>query len=232
MQFQTESILNSLSTLKTAADIGLTAGSGFLVRNGMFYNVANIVGKKVTKTAYSAGALEKWQVKMPLVAAYAGKTFRFLVDVKLSGEVRSDYDRYDVYKGKPFYVEFATEETTTSSALADIVKQINKGLSKEGYKDLNVTFVDGVDATDGGSLVVEATFYGQRFDALLIQELKDTSTSSYSHDLDFITIATGTKLVSGAEAVGSAWVITKNLRLPSSSNTRFMALNGDEKPID
>ena len=62
--------------------------------------------------------------------------------------------------------------------------------------------------------------------------MKDTSTSSYSHDLDFITIATGTKLVSGAEAVGSAWVITKNLRLPSSSNTRFMALNGDEKPID
>ena len=232
MQFQTESILNSLSTLKTAADIGLTAGSGFLVRNGMFYNVANIVGKKVTKTAYSAGALEKWQVKMPLVAAYAGKTFRFLVDVRLSGEVRSDYDRYDVYKGKPFYVEFATEEITTSAALADIVKQINKGLSKEGYKDLNVTFVDGVDANDGGSLVVEATFYGQRFDALLIQELKDTSTSSYSHDLDFITIATGTKLVSGAEAVGSAWVITKNLRLPSSSNTRFMALNGDEKPID
>ena len=39
MQFQTESILNSLSTLKTAADIGLTAGSGFLIRNGMFYNV-------------------------------------------------------------------------------------------------------------------------------------------------------------------------------------------------
>ena len=232
MQFQTESILNSLSTLKTAADIGLTSGSGFLIRNGMFYNVANIVGKKVTKTAYSAGALEKWQVEMPLVAAYAGKTFRFLVDVRLSGEVRSDYDRYDVYKGKPFYVEFATEETTTSSALADIVNQINKGLSKGGYKDLNVTFVDGVGANDGGSLVVEATFYGQRFDALLIQELKDTSTSSYSHDLDFITIATGTKLVSGAEAVGSAWVITKNLRLPSSSNTRFMALNGDEKPID
>lgn len=232
MQFQTESILNSLSTLKTAADIGLTAGSGFLIRNGMFYNVANIVDKKVTKTAYSAGALEKWQVAMPLVAAYAGKTFRFLVDVRLSGEVRSDYDRYDVDKGKPFYVEFATEETTTSSALADIVKQINKGLSKGGYKDLNVTFVDGVDANDGGSLVVEATFYGQRFDALLIQELKDASTSSYSHDLDFITIATGTKLVSGAEDFGSAWYITRNLRLPSSSNTRFMALNGDEKPID
>ena len=309
MQFQTESILNSLSTLKTASDIGLTSGSGFLIRNGMFYNVANIVGKEVTKTAYSAGALEKWQVAMPLVAAYAGKTFRFLVDVKLSGEVRSDYDRYDVYKGKPFYVEFATVETHTSNALTDIVKQINAGLSKGGYKDLtvaytggvggfgtytgtptgastavtitanvdgvagnitltanststiaqliaahnaanpantvrlvsgsgtqvptaNITLSGGTDVVNGGFLTVEATFYGQRFDALLIQELKDTSTSSYSHDLDFITIATGTKLVSGAEAVGSAWVITKNLRLPSSSNTRFMALNGDEKPID
>ena len=229
MQFQTESILNSLDSLKTAADIGLTAGSGFLIRNGMFYNVNNIVGKQVNKTAYSAGALEKWQIKMPAVTAYADKTFRLLVDVKLVGEVRSDYDRYDVYKGKPFYVEFATAETDAASALADIVKQINSGLSKGGYKDLTVASIDDVD---GEFLTIEATFYGQRFEAVLLQELKDTSTSSYSRDLDYITIAIGSKLVAGAEAFGSAWYITKNLRLPSSSNTRFLALNGDEKPVD
>ena len=66
----------------------------------------------------------------------------------------------------------------------------------------------------------------------MIQELKETSTSSYSSDPDFKLLVAGTKTTGAAEPFGSAWYITKNLRLPSSSNTRFMAVNSDERPID
>lgn len=309
MQFQTENVLNSLSAVKKAADVGMTAGLGFMLRDGMFYNVNNIVGKKVNKTAATAGALEKWTIAMPDVTYYAGKVFRLLVDVRLKGDVRSDYDRYSVYKGKPFYVEFTTTETHTAYALADILKTINEGLTKQGHKDLTVTTTGGVgtygtytgtptggttavtitavkdglvgnitltadststiaqliaahnaanptntvtlvsgvgtqvptanivlstgtDATDDGTLVVEGTMYSQVFDAVMIQELKETSTSSYSSDPDFKLLVAGAKVTGAAEPFGSAWYITKNLRLPSSSNTRFMAVNSDERPID
>lgn len=309
MQFQTENVLNSIDNVKKAADIGMTAGTGFILRNGMFYNVNNIVNKAVKKTAATSGVLEKWTVAMPDVTYYSGKLFRFLLDVRLKGDVRSDYDRYSVYKGKPFYVEFTTTETHTAYALADILKTINTGLTKQGYKDVTVTTTGGVgtygtytgtptgaatavtitavkdgvagnitltadststiaqlitahnaanptntvtlvsgsgtqvptanivlstgtDATNDGFLVVEGTFYSQVFDALLIQESKDNSTSSYSADVDFETLFVGTKTVAAVEPFGSAWYITKNLRLPSSSNTRFMAINEDERPID
>ena len=230
MQFQTENVLNSLSTVKKSADVGMTAGLGFMLRNGMFYNVNNIVGKKVNKTAATAGALEKWTIAMPEVMYYAGKVFRLLVDVRLKGDVRSDYDRYSVYKGKPFIVEFSTEKTDTVDALTEIVATIKDGLTKNGHQDLSVSFTGGT--ADDGFLVVEGKMYSQVFDAVMIQELKETSTSSYSSDPDFKLLVAGTKVTGAAEPFGSAWYITKNLRLPSSSNTRFMAVNSDERPID
>ena len=138
MQFQTENVLNSLSNVKKAADVGMTAGSGFMLRNGMFYNVNNIIGKKVNKTAATAGVLEKWTIAMPDVTYYAGKVFRLLVDVRLKGDVRSDYDRYSVYKGKPFTVEFTTDKTDTVEALTEIVATIKDGLTKNGHQDLAV----------------------------------------------------------------------------------------------
>ena len=230
MQFQTENVLNSLSTVKKSADVGMTAGLGFMLRNGMFYNVNNIVGKKVNKTAATSGALEKWTIAMPDVKYYAGKVFRLLVDVRLKGDVRSDYDRYSVYKGKPFIVEFSTEKTDTVEALTEIVATIKDGLTKNGHQDLSVSFTGGT--ADDGTLVVEGTMYSQVFDAVMIQELKETSTSSYSSDSDFKLLVAGTKVTGAAEPFGSAWYITKNLRLPSSSNTRFMAVNSDERPID
>ena len=313
MQFQTENVLNSLSAVKKSADVGMTAGLGFMLRDGMFYNVNNIVGKKVNKTAATAGALEKWTIAMPDVTYYAGKVFRLLVDVRLKGDVRSDYDRYSVYKGKPFIVEFSTEKTKTAKALTEIVATIKDGLTKNGHQDLSVSFTGGVgtyatytgtpagaatevtitavddgynsdiilrsdgtstideliaahnasytvlatnsgvalvsgsgtqvptedivflsgeEATDYGNLVIEGTMYSQVFDAVMIQELKETSTSSYSSDPDFKLFVAGTKVTGAAEPFGSAWYITKNLRLPSSSNTRFMAVNSDERPID
>ena len=230
MQFQTENVLNSLSTVKKSADVGMTAGLGFMLRDGMFYNVNNIVGKKVNKTVATSGALEKWTIAMPDVTYYAGNVFRLLVDVRLKGDVRSDYDRYSVYKGKPFIVEFSTEKTDTVDALTEIVATIKDGLTKNGHQDLSVSFTGGT--ADDGTLVVEGTMYSQVFDAVMIQELKETSTSSYSSDPDFKLLVAGTKVTGAAEPFGSAWYITKNLRLPSSSNTRFMAVNSDERPID
>lgn len=309
MQFQTENVLNAITNVKKASEIGMTSGTGFILRNGMFYNVNNIAGKKVTKTIATAGSLEKWEIAMPALSYYAGKDFRMLIDVRLKGDIRSDYERYSISKGKPFYIEFSTSAGTTVGALTEIVDKINAGLDKNGYKDLTVTKTGGVGvqgtykgtptgastsvtitadnegtvgnitltansvktisllisewntanptntvklisgsgtqvptanivlatgaaAADGGKIVVEATMYSQVFDAVILQELKDTTTSSYSADLDFETLVLGTKLVSGAEPFGSAWYITKNLRLPTSSNTRFMAINSDERPID
>lgn len=311
MQFQTENVLNTIDNVKSAAQIGLTAGSGFILRNGMLYNSANIVGQKVTKTAHSAGALEKWEIDMPAYSYYAGKTFRLLVDVRLKGDIRSDYERWSVYKGKPFYVEFSVTDaaTTTSMALAEIVETIKAGIDKNGYKDLTITKSGGVGVqgtytgtptgastavtitadnegtagnitltansvksisllitewnaahptntvklisgngaqvptanivlatgaapADNGKLIIEGTLYSQVFDAVILQEAVDNTTSTYSADIDFETLQVGTKVTSAAEPFGSAWFITKNLRMPTSSNTRFMAVGEDERPID
>lgn len=232
MQFQTENILNNLNSVKTAAALGLTAGSGFGLRNGRFYDVANIVGKKVTRTVASDGVLEKWTIAMPDVATWGTDVYRIVIDVRLT-EVRSDYDRYSVYKGKPFYVEFTVPATATTDNLANasIVKDINDGLKRNGVLDLTVT---AVAATEGnnGSITVEGTFTSQVFDAVLIQKLVDTTTSSYSSDPNFITVVEGTKTTAAVQAFGSAWFILKNLRIPTTWNTRFEGLDADEKPVD
>ena len=232
MQFQTENILNDLNSVKTAAALGLTAGSGFGLRNGRFYDVANIVGKKVKRTAATAGALEKWTIAMPDVATWGTNSYRIVIDVRLT-EPRSDYNRYSVYKGKPFYVEFDVPATATTDDLANasIVKDINDGLKRNGILDLTVA---AVAATEGnnGSITVEGTFSSQVFDAVLIQKIVDNSTSSYSSDPDFVTILSGTKTTAAATAFGSAWYILKNLRIPDTWNTRFEGLDADERPVD
>ena len=232
MQFQTENILNDLNSVKTAAALGLTAGSGFGLRNGRFYDVANIVGKKVTRTVATDGVLEKWTIAMPDVATWGSDVYRIVIDVRLT-EVRSDYSRYSVYKGKPFYVEFTVPSTANTDDLANasIVKDINNGLKRNGILDLTVA---AVAATEGnnGSITVEGTFTSQVFDAVLIQKLVDTTTSSYSSDPNFITVVEGTKTKAAVKAFGSAWFILNNLRIPTTWNTRFESLDSDEKPVD
>ena len=232
MQFQTENILNDLNSVKTAAALGLTAGSGFGLRNGRFYNVANIVGKTVKRTAATAAALEKWTIAMPDVLTWGSDVYRIVIDVRLTS-VRSDYNRYSVYKGKPFYVEFTVPSTANTDDLANasIVKDINDGLKRNGVTDLTVAAVAAGEGNNG-SITVEGTFPAQVFDAVLIQKLVDTSTSSYSSDPNFTTVVEGTKTTAGAEAFGSAWYILKNLRIPTTWNTRFEGLDSDEKPVD
>ena len=152
MQFQTENVLNSIDNVKKAADIGMTAGTGFILRNGMFYNVNNIVNKAVKKTAATSGVLEKWTVAMPDVTYYSGKLFRFLLDVRLKGDVRSDYDRYSVYKGKPFYFSGSRESKQLLDPVRQAFEVVRENKKQAGTESNPINFSNIVNGLEGISL--------------------------------------------------------------------------------
>lgn len=235
MNFQTERILNNLNSLKKASDAGLTSGDGFFLDYGCYFQKDGIVDKKIYKTAATDGVLESYTIDTANLVV--GKLYKFTLDVRLVGEVRSDYNRYSIFNGKPFDVQFvipASADTVVKvrDYVADIIK---KGVTKAGVTEINFSVDTTNDAASGSEskvITVTATLFSQVFDKIVISELTPIQGATYGEDYESKVIATGTLVTSAKEPFGTAWWITKNLRLPTEANTRFMAVNSEERPID
>lgn len=235
MNFQTERILNNLNSLKKAVDADLTAGDGFFLDRGCYFQKDGIVDKKIYKTAATDGVLESYTIDT--ASLVVGKLYKFTLDVRLVGEVRSDYNRYSVFNGKPFDVQFvipASADTVIEvrDYVADIIK---KGITKAGVTELTLSVDKTNDSTSGSEsklITVTATLFSQVFDKIVISELTPIQGATYGEDYESKVVATGVLVTAGKEPFGTAWWITKNLRLPTEANTRFMAVNSEERPID
>lgn len=227
MNFQTERVLNSLDRVKKSADGGLTENKGFFLDYGCYFENDNIIEKTVYKTQSSDGVYEKWELN--LTNLVAGKPYVFELDVQLNGEVRSDFNRYAINNGKPYRVQFEVPASTTDIP-AFAKNKIIEGLTISGHSDIKVA--EKSDWSTTKVLEISGTMYSMVFTKLAISELVPSNGDVYGTDYAYKLVVAGEKKTDAKEPFGTAWFITKNLRLPTDFNTRFMSPNADEMPID
>lgn len=210
--FTTENVLNDLSRVSATAGVSLN-----IQRLNKFLKVN---AGKVHKQAGTAAIKEV--ATIPLAALAVG-TYRFAVDVTTSGSYPIAYDRWAINKGKPFFVEFniATATATAAATGAAILPLLKKGLIKNNGQFIS----DIVFTVVGDNLVVTAENEYLRFKNIVIGKLSASGE-------DFDNVAVGTVTTAGKEGFGTAWFLTKNLRLPTQEATRFMGEDQDERPVN
>lgn len=160
-----------------------------------------------------------------LPAAQTAGVYRLELDVTTSGSYSINYDRWAINKGKPFYVEFLVgADQATADGLATVaLPLIKKGLIKyhgEGIKDVVVT-------KGTGTIIVTAQNEYLRIKGATITKLDETTTDGEYKSIG-ATMATTTP---GKEGFGSAWYLTKNVRIPTQEATRFLGEGQDETPM-
>lgn len=228
MNFQTERVLNSLDRVEASKAVDKSSNNkGFFLDYGCYFDSNNIVDKKIYKTEFADGVYEKWELN--LIDLVVGKPYVFELDVQLNGEVRSDFNRYAINNGKPYRVQF--EIPTGTTAPGDFAtKKIIDGLTTSGHSDIKVA--EKSDYSTSKTLEISGTMYSMVFTKLSISELVPSNGDVYGTDYAYKLVVAGEKKTDAKEPFGTAWFITKNLRLPTDFNTRFMSPNADEMPID
>lgn len=234
--FTTETVINSLANnkaviLTSAEDPSIPAGEDllFIKQVGRFPEETSDSGtitKAIYKTVGTNPVNEVYTIDLAALDAaaladLAGTVIRLDLDVRLSGSNDGAYSRWAVNKGEPFYVEFFVEQAyaNATALVADAVPVFNKGIAKEGNRQLDIT-------ASGATIVVTATTEYQRIvDGKVVK-------IDFAYD-DFATVlATGAVTTPGSAGFGTAWFITTNLRLPTIENIRFGGTNQDERPIE
>jgi len=220
--FTTETILNDLSrvsVLTDTQDASLAIGEKALyIKRQNKYRSANV--KNIFKSAGYNPVLEVAHVSVPASVA-VGDLLRINIDVILSGSQNAEYTRWAVNKGKPFFVEYLV---ATASAVVDthgplIAAFANKALKKEGFSDIVISY----NATSD-KLEVTATNEYQRIVGASIEKYNAVT-------FEFDVVTTATIKTAGLEGFGTSWFLTKNIKLPTVENMRFMGEHQDELPI-
>ncbi len=226
--FTTENILNDLSRVSTidhSTDPGLAVGDKalFIKRLNKFKS-SSLIG--LYKSAGYNPVKEVATIAVPsVVSGLAGSVYRLHVDIVLSGGSQDgDYSRWAVFKGKPLYAEYlvVTDPANQDAFGAALAASWEKVLKRQGVDQVTITY----DAT-GNNIVVTAINEYQRFVYSALEVLDQTN-----FDGDYNVVALGTVSVAGKEGFGTSWFLTKNIRLPTLENLRFMGENQDEKPIE
>jgi hypothetical protein len=211
----------SVSTAYVINDSGVPGGDKALFIKRLNKYLASAAGKVYRRLATTA-VKEVATIALPSTGNTGG-VYRLNLDVTMSGSYPIDYDRWAINKGKPFFVEVLVPTGTYTDAqlVAILAPKFIKGLLK--YNGQNIT--DIVPSAATGSIVVTASNEYQRFKNAII-EIEDALGEVWT------TVSTGTVTTHGLEGFGSAWFITKNLRLPTQEATRFYGLDQDERPIN
>lgn len=232
--FTKELILNNVAAnivaLTDATDLSIPTGETAVLikRYGKFYEQASVGPIKTTAIYKTVGFAPVNEVATFACASLVpadlvGKVLRLSLDVLLLGSQSADYSRWAVNKGQPFYVEFYVGQVygTVDLLVAAMAAAYNKGIKKGTntlYTELNVT-------ASTTNIIVTATNEYQRISGII--ERIDTSSDNFP-----VTLVTSTVTTPGKEGFGTSWFLTKNLRLPTIENIRFMGEHQDERPVE
>lgn len=223
--FSTELILNSLtgvSVLTATQDPSLLAGESALLlkKNGKYRSTY------VNKVYKNVGYLPVKEVATidltgVVLADLVGQVIRLTLDTTLSGSVAGAYSRWAINQGKPSFSEYYVETAPASvAALATALRDsFNRNLGPNA---------DVVVTSTATSLILTAKDeYSRLHDAAL--EL--ITAPDLRGEVTIAVLRKATITTPGMEGFGTSWFITKNLRLPTIENTRFMGTLLDERPI-
>jgi hypothetical protein len=243
--FTTENILNDLSRVSVIAagtdpGLALTDTALFVKRLNKF-KASNTVA--VYKAVGYSPVNEVAIVPVPSSGVAAGDVLRLSLSIVLSGGSQDgDYSRWAVFKGKPIYAEYLVTAAAAASqdALgAALVASLAPVIQRVGVNQVVLTY----DAT-ANNIVITAVNEYQRFKWDLVgattsdpgpglEKLVQTNAdSSPNYDGLYTLLSAGSTSTPGKEGFGTSWFLTKNIRLPTLENLRFMGENQDEKPIE
>ncbi len=231
--FTKELILNDVASnvvaLLPADDMSIpaTETAVLIKRFGKFYQSTSVGPIKTSSIFKSVGYAPVVEIATIACASLVpadllGKVVRLSLDVILSGSQSADYSRWAVNKGQPFYVEFYVKQVygTVTLLVAAMAAAFNKGV-KKGTNTISTELVVTASTTN---LVITATNEHQRISGSL--ELIANAMDDVP-----VLLTAGTVTTAGKEGFGTTWFITKNLRLPTVENTRFMGQIEDERPL-
>jgi hypothetical protein len=217
--FTTENVLNDLSRVSVvtpAQDKAIpSGGSGLKIKGVNTFIVSHMT--PVWKQAGTAATKEVATLTIPNITT-AG-TYRFHLEVGLSGSTSADFSRFDDSYGKPAYIEFnlTTSDTATTIA-AKLKKYFNKYDGPASFK--------GVDVTGSGTtLTITANSEYLRLKSLVLDRY-DATLFEYVPYASIFAVTTP-----GNAGFGTAWNLLWNLRLPTQAATYLTAEDLDERPI-
>jgi len=231
-QFTTETIINS-NVDSSGATKFFASGNTFSVLRAGNFKKAEVVS--VYKNPYSAA------VKEVVVATLAGtyvatKTYRLVINARLSGSANSEWANEFVFRSKYFTYEITGVDTVAKAATAFAAAVAKEGLLT-GFS--HFTLVDG----GSGKLTLTANTEYQRFIGVEVQQLADgtvvdgatlTGYNNYTvvDDLRALAVAgASTNLfTAGKQGFGTTTWLTKNLRLPTIDRTNYTAIGQEELP--
>lgn len=241
-QFTTTNVINSNKDLTTGKSL-------WSVQNATSDKPASLNVLRVNKfvatniiAIYKAEAHDAENAKATIdfsqVNGTVGDVFRLHIYVGLSQASQSSLYANDLqWKGKPFSVDFVWG-SNAADTVAKLVKTINKySAMVYNKKMLNVK-------NTGTYLTIEATDEYQRFKFLNIEKfdadayhgMGEYSVVRSLEDLKEVKsndkVTTSTEgYFKGKEGFGTYPFLLHNLRLPTYSRNRWMALNQDETPV-
>ena len=241
-QFTTEVIVNSITNQNGKTK---TAGSSAAQFNFLSAGTYKKSDSVVWKAAYVAPAKETITSALLAGTYTAGKTYRLAIDVKLSGTVQSDYANDFVIRNKQLFYEVVASTTTPNKANpgatldTTTVTGMATALYNEWNKDYVINDFKYVTVADGGTghLSITSESEYQRILTAQVQELGSDSLTGYNAFTvvdDLLAKAkagtSGASFTAGTQGFGTVNWITKNLRLPTIENLRYMAIGADERP--
>lgn len=201
---------NAIPRVKSDADAFTVIGTGT-------YKKDNI--QSVYKRAYTPGVKEVAKVTVP--AGNAGEIFRLTVDVKLDGNVQSDYANFTYDFKQPVVIDIASKGVAADNA-AEIAKVLNK-IKTEYGRSLFVASASGAD------VILTARTNDQRFKLITLEKVGAVPLNSLSPEIT--NLAKGTVITHGKTGFGDdAWML-KSVMLPTYENTRHFGIIKDERPV-
>lgn len=153
------------------------------------------------------------------LADLTGTVLRLDLEINLQGSNAGEYSRWAIIKGQPLYAEYwvASTPASTSALATAVAAEWNRVLKKDGRSLVTVT-------ASGSNVLVTAVDEYQRLKGEIVQ------IETGYEDMP-VSLVTGTVTTAGVLGQGTAWFLTKNLRLPTIENIRFKGTIEDERPI-
>ena len=245
-QFTTTTIVNSLTdyndpskSLITEIKEGQTVKGIHILRDFKFLadNVESIYKRAAHDPVMAQATIDLNEVTAPTTK---DESYRIAIYIRLSGSQNSYYANDFVYKGKPFYIEFAWKVGQTATQVAEKVVKIAKKYQQMVYEYqlLKITANSGVITLEGTDEYQTLTKIDlEKFDEnagpwqdgghvgeFVIVDTLDQNDDNYTGDV----VALVQQAIQG---FGTYVHMIKDYRLPTASNTRWTKIIQDETPV-
>lgn len=152
------------------------------------------------------------------------KVYRLVIKLKRVDSYISSFANDMSYNALDRIYEI-TGVSTAATLVSGIVSQITKENNLRGEKLITAS-------ASSADITLNCTDEFTRFVSVELQEVTSSGSSLTGYDSFIVkqNILSGT-LTKGKVGFGTVSWITRNLRLPTIENTRYLAINQDERPV-